>query len=152
MVEVDLLRSRVKVRMEESPETISYFANDDIAILRSGKAKKNDPPIPADLAPISGGGKRTRKEEPEEKLTLDPIRFRYREEAVIEESVEEPVQAAEDTKKNRRKNRGKNSKEEKPGETAVSTPKEEQPAAAEDKPAKKNHHRYYHRRKPKKAE
>ena len=61
VVEVDLLRQRVKVRMEEEPETISVFANADIAILRSGKAKKNDPPIPADLAPISGSGKRVRK-------------------------------------------------------------------------------------------
>ena len=60
VVEVDLLRQRVKVRMEDSPETISVFSNEDIAVLRSGKAKKNDPPIPADWAPISGGGKRER--------------------------------------------------------------------------------------------
>ena len=60
VVEIDLLRQRVKVRMEDSPETISVFPNTDIAVLRSGKAKKNDPPIPADLAPISGSGKRVR--------------------------------------------------------------------------------------------
>ena len=66
VVEQDLLRQRVKVRMEENPETITAFANADIAVLRSGKAKKNDPPIPADLAPISGAGKRTRKEISEE--------------------------------------------------------------------------------------
>ena len=76
VVELDLLRQRVKVRMEEAPETISVFANADIAVLRSGKAKKNDPPIPADLAPISGSGKRVRKTE-EEKLLLEPIKFRY---------------------------------------------------------------------------
>ena len=57
IVEVDLLRSRVKVRLEDHPETISTFANGEIAVLRSGKAKKNDPPIPADRAPISGAGK-----------------------------------------------------------------------------------------------
>ena len=28
----------------------------NLSILRSGKARKNDPPIPADLAPISGSG------------------------------------------------------------------------------------------------
>ena len=49
VVELDLLRQRVKVRMEDSPETVSVFANADIAVLRSGKAKKNDPPIPTDL-------------------------------------------------------------------------------------------------------
>ena len=59
VVEIDLLRQRVKVRMEDAPETISVFANADIAVLRSGKAKKNDPPIPADLAPISGRTTRT---------------------------------------------------------------------------------------------
>ena len=58
IVEVNLLRSRVKVRLEDQPETISTFANEDIAVLRSGKAKKNDPPIPADLAPISGAAKK----------------------------------------------------------------------------------------------
>ena len=91
VVEVDLLRQRVKVRMEDAPETISVFANEDIAILRSGKAKKNDPPIPADLAPISGAGKRVRKErtEEDEKLLLEPIRFRYSTEKVVEEPEEE---------------------------------------------------------------
>ena len=58
VVELDLLRQRVKVRMEENPETVSVFPNADIAVLRNGKARKNDPPIPADLAPISGNGKR----------------------------------------------------------------------------------------------
>ena len=77
VVEVDVLRQRVKVRMEDAPETISVFPNADIAILRNGKAKKNDPPIPADLAPISGSGKRVRKPLEEEKVLLDPIRFRY---------------------------------------------------------------------------
>ncbi len=94
VVEVDLLRQRVKVRMEESPETISVFPNGDIAVLRSGKAKKNDPPIPADLAPISGNGKRVRKEYPEEKLLLEPIRFKYSTEQIVEEPREEPAKAA----------------------------------------------------------
>ena len=91
VTDVDLLRQRVKVRMEDSPETTGWFANADIAVLRSGKAKKNDPPIPADLAPISGTGKRVRKEQEEEKLFLDPIRFRYSTEAVVEEPEQEEV-------------------------------------------------------------
>ena len=60
VVEVDLLRQRVKVRMEDSPETVGTYSNQDIAVLRNGKAKKTDPPIPADLAPISGGKRRRR--------------------------------------------------------------------------------------------
>ena len=106
VVDVDLLRQRVKVRMEDAPETISVFANSDIAILRSGKAKKNDPPIPADLAPISGSGKRVRKEREEsEPVLLDPIRFRYSTEAVVEE--QEEVQAEEMTEETKESREGK---------------------------------------------
>ena len=98
VVEIDLLRQRVKVKMEEQPEVTGVYANTDIAVLRNGKAKKNDPPIPADLAPISGGGKRRKKEEeePEEgRRFLDPIRFRYSTEAIVEE--EEPEELPEET-------------------------------------------------------
>ena len=86
ITEVDLLRQRVKVRMEDAPETIAVFPNEEIAVFRSGKAKKNDPPIPADWAPISGMGKRVRREEDNEPVRLDPIRFRYSTEAVVEEN------------------------------------------------------------------
>ena len=75
IVELDLLRQRVKVRMEDSPETAAYYANEDIAVLRSGKAKKNDPPIPADLAPISGGKSRCRLESLDKPITLEPVKF-----------------------------------------------------------------------------
>ena len=109
VVDVNLLRQQVKVRMEDSPETISTFKNVDIAVLRSGKAKKNDPPIPADLAPISGGGKRVRKtEEPEEKLFLDPIKFRYSTETVVDEPEvisEESLQESAEPKANRKRRR-----------------------------------------------
>ena len=115
VVEIDLLRQRVKVRMEDAPETISVFPNTDIAILRNGKAKKNDPPIPADLAPISGGGKRIRKEESEEKLLLEPIRFKYSTEKIVEEpqilpeetaASEEESQPSRSSRSRRRRNRG----------------------------------------------
>ena len=88
IIEVNLLRSRVRVRMEEQPETVNTYLNSEICVLRSGKAKKNDPPIPADLAPISGNGKRPRfvaTPEPETPIQLDPIRFRYRPEDIVEE-------------------------------------------------------------------
>ena len=90
VVEADILRQRVKVQMENNPDTVSVFSNEEIAILRNGKAKKNDPPIPADLAPISGNGKRVSKLR-EDAPILEPIRFRYRTDAIVEE---QPVPAA----------------------------------------------------------
>ena len=59
--DVNLLRQTVKVRMEDAPDTINIYRNSDIAVLRSGKAKKTDPPIPRDLAPISGQSQRSRR-------------------------------------------------------------------------------------------
>ena len=143
VVEVDLLRQRVKVRMEDAPETISVFANADIAVLRSGKAKKNDPPIPVDLAPISGAGKKARKvktEEEEEKLLLEPIRFRYSTEQVVEEQEvpAESVEATEEQKegkssrtRRRRKNKGDAPKAEQVEQKAE--PKKEQPKKEQPK-------------------
>lgn len=93
VVEVNLLRQCVKVRMEEQPETITWFPNGEICILRNGKAKKTDPPIPADLAPISGGGKRKKPVMAPEAppMTLQPIRFRYRPDDIVEEPEEAPI-------------------------------------------------------------
>ena len=92
VVELDLLRQRVKVRMEDAPETVSLFSNDEIAILRNGKARKNDPPIPADLAPISGNGKRKHRDpqEDQEQLVLEPIRFKYSTEKIVDDEETKP--------------------------------------------------------------
>ena len=133
VVEIDLLCQRVKVRMEDAPETISVFANADIAVLRSGKAKKTDPPIPADLAPISGSGKRVRKTETDEKVLLEPIRFKYSTEQIVEETdaAEEPAaaeapaaEAGEGKSRRRRRNRGN-------GEHKEQSEKQESPEKAE---------------------
>ena len=170
VVEVDLLRQRVKVRMEDAPETIAVFANADIAILRSGKAKKNDPPIPADLAPISGAGKRRRVEKKEEEtLLLEPIRFRYSTEQVVEEEPQEVAEKPEQeqprksSRSRRRKNRAEQSgaaeqvngkvqeqnvpvKKEQPQKEAA----EEEQADGAEEPAKKSRRRnHYRRRRPK---
>ena len=171
VVEIDLLRQRVKVRMEDAPETISVFKNADIAVLRSGKAKKNDPPIPADLAPISGNGKRVRRNvEEEEKLLLEPIRFRYSTEHVVEETpadLPETLQEAEETKpsrsRRRRKPQGNDSREQRE-EQSPKAEKPEKPRKEKEQPkeikaepegeqAKKNNHRRrpnHRRRKPQK--
>ena len=56
--------------MEDHPETIGTYKNCDICVLRSGKARKNDPPIPKDLAPISS---KPRKVQPKEEGLFVPL-------------------------------------------------------------------------------
>ena len=103
VTEVNLLKQSVKVRMEDQPETVVCYKNCDICVLRNGKAKKNDPPIPPDLAPISGGGKRPKPamaaEEPP--MHLDPIRFRYRPDDIVEEQA--PAQPKPENRRKKRK-------------------------------------------------
>ena len=157
VVEVQLLREQVKVRMEDAPDTVNVFSNEDIAILRNGKAKKNDPPIPTDLAPISGNGKRVRREKKEEPAAfLDPIKFRYREEAVVDQpeaSGEAPAEEKSHGSRNRR--RKPRTEEKKPEAPKQEVPKQEAPQTEEpaengDKAKKSNHRRRnYYRRRPK---
>ncbi len=147
VIDTELLRQRVKVRMEEAPDTISVFSNEDIAVLRSGKAKKNDPPIPADLAPISGGGKReSRKEPEEEKMVLEPIRFRYSTETL----VDEPEKAEEKTARPRSRRRREGEKAQTP-ETPRQEPVKEpgKPAEGEKEQRRRNPHRRPGNRRPK---
>ena len=158
IVEIDLLRQRVKVRMEDAPETISVFPNSDIAVLRSGKAKKNDPPIPADLAPISGKGKRQHTEEKkDDAMILEPIRFRYSSESVVEEPVAPAASAApvEEALQKSKRRRRPEKKDTARAEEAKAQPKEQPqsteqsaaPQSEEKKPRRRNNHRRY--RKPK---
>ena len=169
VVEVDLLRQRVKVRMEDG-ESTGVFRNEDIAILRSGKAKKNDPPIPDDLAPISGAGRRQKKEETEDSpVLLESIRMRYSEETIAEEHVIEEKEEQETKEPSvRNRNRRRRGKGKPQGERnaeqkeAASQPKKEKPAPKEQAapqeqatPAEKSgnankRRRPHHRRRPKK--
>ena len=171
VVELDLLRQRVKVRMEDRPEVISVFSNSDIYVLRNGKAKKTDPPIPADLAPISGKGKRAKKlDENLDGPVLETIRFRYSTEAIVEEpapapvpeepEVQEtpaPVEEAAPAKSRSRRNRRNRGQKQQAETVQESAPKKEQPAKQEaqgeekapKKPRRHNHHR---RRKPRSAD
>jgi cell fate regulator YaaT (PSP1 superfamily) len=171
VVEVELLRQRVKVRMEDQPESINTYSNSDIAVLRSGKAKKTDPPIPANLAPISGAGKRQRKEAEDAPPSLEPIRFRYRTETVVDEPAaapaEEPAtQEPSEQKQSRSRRRNRKPRHgDKPADDAApkvqkEQPKEqhrEQPPAQKADPAeggetaKKPRHRPNHRRRKPKA-
>ena len=162
VVELDLLRQRVKVRLEDRPETIMSFANADIAVLRNGKAKKTDPPIPADLAPISGTGRREKQENETGRLFLDPIKFRYSTETIAEEQPIEEEQEPQAATKSRRNRRHKVKKPEEKQEQKAEKPKQEKKEPKqekkkedqkEDKPAEKkrrpNYRRRHHNNKPK---
>ena len=153
VVEVDLLRQRVKVRMEDAPENISLFPNEEIAVFRSGKAKKNDPPIPVDWAPISGSGKRIRPENTDEPVKLDPIRFRYSTEAVVEEKEEESTEEKARRPRRPKKPRPEGQPTEQPRkEKEPREPKEPKESAENgENGSRKNHRRppYRRHRKPK---
>ena len=148
VTEVDLLRQRVKVRLEDTPENIPVFSNEEIAVFRNGKAKKNDPPIPADWAPISGSGKRLRREEEDEPVKLDPIRFRYSTEAVVEEKQEEKVEEAAEERMPRPRRPKKLRPE---GQNPEQFRREREPAVTADDPDRRNRRRppYRRHRKPK---
>ena len=137
VVEADILRQRVKVRMENNPETIGVFENADVAVLRSGKAKKTDAPIPADLAPISGSGKKSVRKPVEEAdgPVLESIRFRYSTDTIAEErqaapaeeeaASEELPQERSPRKQNPRRGGGKKPRRETPEERSDAAPDSE---------------------------
>ncbi len=145
VAEVDLLRQRVKVKMEDRPEVLSTFANSDIAVFRNGKAKKTDAPIPADWAPISGRGKREKKTEESEnkEIFLDSIRLRYSEETIAEEVAPEetPVEKEKEPRQNRR-NKPRNNK---PSQQNKAEEPKQESAEESKKPA--NRRGNYHRRR-----
>ena len=169
VVEQSLLRSRVKVRMEDRPEQICTFKIDEIAVFRNGKAKKNDPPVPADWAPVSGTGKRARRDSDEERMMLDSIKFRYSTETIAEEQVVEQEKAKDEQHKSRnRRNKpkgGEKPKQEKPQQEkpkqekpkqekqpAAEAEKTEKPAGEEQKKRRPYYHRRHHHKKPKQGE
>ena len=136
VIDVNLLRQSVKVRMENSPETVGCYKNCDICVLRSGKAKKNDPPIPADLAPISGSGRKPRQpEKQEETAFLEPVKFRYSTESLVEEQPIAAAPAAEEVREEPKQRRNKPNRPRKPrNEEQPEQPKAEKPEKAEAAP------------------
>ena len=165
VIAVNLLRQQVKVRMEDDPDTVSTFSNEDIAVLRNGKAKKNDPPIPPDLAPISGNGKRVRKQRELDVPTglLEPIRFRYRDEKVVDEPETKEVPQEKSSRRRNRRNKAEHLAEQEapqpkeppkaPKVTKEAKPAPETPAVAEKEPGEKpksNRHRHYRHHRPRK--
>ena len=141
VVSVNLLRQQVKVRMEDDPDTISVFSNEDIAVLRNGKAKKTDPPIPADLAPISGNGKRVKKQRELDVPTglLEPIKFRYRDEKVVDEPEEKEIPQEKTSRRRNRRHKAEQLAEQENIPIKEQPKGKEQPKAKEQpKPAAEN--------------
>ena len=135
VIEVNLLRQSVKVRMEDHPETIGSYKNTDIYIIRNGKARKNDPPIPKDLAPISSRPRPAQKkkeaffEELPEVIYSDAV-------AVISPEPETPAedaaaQPAADAAKSAGRRRRRGGRRNKP---AADRPAGEAAAAPKDAP------------------
>jgi len=152
VVEVDLLRQRVKVRMENG-EAVGVYNNTDIVILRNGKAKKNDPPIPDDLAPISGNGRRKRKlEDADSPVMLESIRLRYSEETIAEEQViSEEAEAEKETPKqgrNRNRRRRQKAVQQQKQEQTQKEPEQSQKEQAPAEGAQKRRRPPHRRRRP----
>ena len=138
VIEVNLLRQSVRVRMEDHPETIGTYKNTDIYILRSGKARKNDPPIPRDFAPISSKPRPVQKkeaffEELPEVIYPDAVAVIAPETQAAEEETGDAAEEAGKNANRRRRRGGRRTKPagERPQEAAVpeKTAPKEQPRA-----------------------
>ena len=116
VVDVNLLKQTVRVRMEDAPDTINTYKNTEIVVLRNGKAKKNDPPIPKDLAPLSSLPKPLKKREPMPEA-LPEVMFQG-ESLTAEKPAQPPVQEAapQRSRRRRRKPQGEQKQAEKPAE------------------------------------
>ena len=163
VIEVNLLRQSVKVRMEDHPETIGSYKNTDIYIIRNGKARKNDPPIPKDLAPISSRPRPAVKpvEEfeplpeviyPDDVAFADPVPTPQAESADPAPVTDEEKAAS----KNHRRRRGRGGRgngkpaAEAQAEGTAKAPQEPRPA--QDRPKQQNPNRPKQERKPQKPQ
>ncbi len=148
---VNLLRQSVQVRLEKQPDSIVCHKNCDICVLRSGKAKKTDEPIPDDLQPISGA--KAREEAPKSFTTyLEPVVLRQTNESLVSEALHAPEEEAATTPRNHRRRGGKNrNKGDKNNAAPQQKPRRQDPEDAQESfvpmQKKKIHRNTYRRRK-----
>ncbi len=128
VVDVNLLKQTVRVRMEDAPDTINTYKNTEIVVLRNGKAKKNDPPIPKDLAPLSSLPKPLKKREPMPEA-LPEVMFQG-ESLTAEKPAQPPVQEAapQRSRRRRRKPQGERPEGQKPAEKPAEKPQKAEKA------------------------
>lgn len=139
VTDVNLLKQSVHVRLEQQPDTVVCHKNCDICVLRNGKAKKTDPPIPADLAPISGNPQRRKKrEEPVFTTYLEPVVMRQSAE-VLEEARTNESELREEKRGKRRRRAGKGgkSRENGPAPQEQKLRQETKPKVRKERPAAK---------------
>ena len=96
VTDVSLLKQTVKVRLDNDPSTVKCYHNCDICILRNGKGKKNDPPIPDDIPPLP---KPEEKQPEPESITMfdESILSNY----VADEPTEKPERKRNDRQNDR---------------------------------------------------
>ena len=130
VTDVNLLRQSVHVRLEKQPDTIVCHKNCDICVLRSGKAKKADEPIPEDLAPISGNLKKKAADSNSFSTYLEPVVLKRSAETIAEPVTSKSLDsqdAAEPSKRRRRSGKGH-----KPAKkTPAGKPQESKPSKTE---------------------
>ena len=136
VVDVNLLKQTVRVRMEDAPDTINTYKNTEIVVLRNGKAKKNDPPIPKDLAPLSSLPKIVKKREPMPEA-LPEVMFQG-ESLTAEKPAQPPVQEAapQRSRRRRRKPQGERPEGQKPAEKPAEKPQKAEKPEKTEKPDK----------------
>ncbi|MBQ3216677.1 MAG: hypothetical protein IJB35_02555 [Oscillospiraceae bacterium] len=133
---VNLLRQSVNVRLEKQPDTIVCHKNCDICVLRNGKAKKTDEPIPEDLAPISGGKPKKEEESTGFSTYLEPVVLRA-------EAKQEPAAEVRGEKSGRNRSRHRTGRQPAPAgkgekkEAAVKIPEQKPDKKQEQKAGKK---------------
>lgn len=138
-----LLKQTVKVRLENDPSTVKCYNNCDICVLRNGKGKKTDPPIPTDLPPLP---KPVKEEEPE-KITMfdESVLSNYTPEAPRAERPErtERAERSERGSRNNRNDRGergeRNDRSDRNERRNRNQKQEQKPrAVTQEKPAEEN--------------
>ena len=152
VVDVNLLRQTVRVRMEDQPDVINTYANADICVLRSGKAKKNDLPIPKDLAPISSKPRPARKlqelpDEPLPEVIIAGDMPQKRPEKPVRPAPEKAAEPPEKSDANRRRRRKPSGQAPKPDSQPLK--QESQPKQPRPERSKQNQPRSEQPNRPK---
>ena len=140
VTEVNLLAQTVRVRLEKEPDRFVTCKTDEIYVIRNGKAKKTDPPIPEDFAPISSQPRRRRRfadAEPQKEEN-----FVWADEALLspEEAIRKQAEAAAaEEEKTSSRGRGRRSGRRRAGKSAEQPKQTQQKAEpAPSVPAQKN--------------
>ncbi len=130
-----LLKQTVKVRLEQDPSTVKSYNNCDICVLRNGKGKKTDPPIPENLPPLP---------KPVEKQEEEPEKFTMFDESILRDyGTAEPTQTEKSSQRGERSDRtDRNRNRNKKPKAAAQPEKAPEEKATEAAPAQKKKSRY----------